>query len=212
MSSHAVGARDDAIEALDHLVAAALQGATEIGERSRRAGATARDRAASAILALRGQRRPPPWPWLVGGLGVGLLVGAVAGAALARTGRLYDGWLPYPPNPADYETGLAQVRRAARGAGRAAQAVTPALFATLLITNDLEAGRRALSDYTQASYRMPLEVVETIQVLIAGPLEFVTAELDRYIAAGARHIVCRIGALGLKSQLDQLELVRMLYR
>jgi alkanesulfonate monooxygenase SsuD/methylene tetrahydromethanopterin reductase-like flavin-dependent oxidoreductase (luciferase family) len=139
-------------------------------------------------------------------------LGGATPAALARTGRLYDGWLPYPPNPADYETGLAQVRRAARGAGRAAQAVTPALFATLLITNDLEAGRRALSDYTQASYRMPLEVVETIQVLIAGPLEFVTAELDRYIAAGARHIVCRIGALGLKSQLDQLELVRMLYR
>jgi len=107
MSSHAVGARDDAIEALDHLVAAALQGATEIGERSRRAGATARDRAASAILALRGQRRPPPWPWLVGGLGVGLLVGAVAGAALVRRlpakGR---GEYAYPLEVADADEGV----------------------------------------------------------------------------------------------------------
>jgi alkanesulfonate monooxygenase SsuD/methylene tetrahydromethanopterin reductase-like flavin-dependent oxidoreductase (luciferase family) len=139
-------------------------------------------------------------------------LGGATPAALTRTGRLYDGWLPYPPNPADYETGLAQVRQAATDADRGAHAVTPALFATVLITDDREAGRHALGDYAQATYQMPLEVVETIQVLIAGPLEFVTAELNRYIAAGARHIVCRIGALGLKAQLDQLEPISMLYR
>jgi alkanesulfonate monooxygenase SsuD/methylene tetrahydromethanopterin reductase-like flavin-dependent oxidoreductase (luciferase family) len=139
-------------------------------------------------------------------------LGGATPAALARTGRLYDGWLPYPPNPADYETGLAQVRQAAIDAGRGAHVVTPALFATVLITDDHETGRRALGDYAQATYRMSLEVVETIQVLVAGPLEFVAAELDRYIAAGARHIVCRIGALGLKSQLEQLELISTLYQ
>jgi alkanesulfonate monooxygenase SsuD/methylene tetrahydromethanopterin reductase-like flavin-dependent oxidoreductase (luciferase family) len=139
-------------------------------------------------------------------------LGGASPAALARTGRLYDGWLPYPPNPDDYETGLVQVRRATADSGRDAQAITPALFATLLITDDAEAGRRALGDYAQASYRMPLEVVETIQLLIAGPIEHVTSRLDRYIAAGARHIVCRIGALDLKSQLDQLELISILYR
>jgi hypothetical protein len=58
---------------------------------------------------------------------------------------------------------------------------------------------------------MPVEVVETIQVLIAGTPESVTATLDRYVAAGTRHIVCRIGALDLKSQLDQLELISTLY-
>jgi hypothetical protein len=88
VSSRAPDVRDEAAAALDHLVAAVLEGATDVGERSRRAGATARDRAASALLALRGQRRPPPWPWLVAGLGVGLtvglVVGAVAGAVLAR--------------------------------------------------------------------------------------------------------------------------------
>jgi hypothetical protein len=84
VSSRALGVRDEAAEAWDHLVAAVLEGATDVGERSRRAGATARDRTASAVLALRGQRRPPPWPWLVAGLGVGLIVGAVAGAVLAR--------------------------------------------------------------------------------------------------------------------------------
>ena len=88
VSSRALGVRDEAAEAWDHLVAAVLEGATDVGERSRRAGATARERAASAVLALRGQRHPRPWPWLVAGLGAGLVVGAVAsavaGAVLAR--------------------------------------------------------------------------------------------------------------------------------
>ncbi|WP_203916071.1 LLM class flavin-dependent oxidoreductase [Rugosimonospora africana] len=134
-------------------------------------------------------------------------LGGAAPAALDRAGRLYDGWLPYPPEPADYQTGLAAVRRAAIGAGRSAEAVTPALFATVLIVDDPEAGRRALAEYAQRTYRMPIEVVETIQLLVAGPPETVTAALDRYVAAGARHVVCRIGALDLKSQLDQLELI-----
>jgi hypothetical protein len=84
LSSRAVGVREEATEALDHLTAAVLHGATDVGERSRRAGATARDRAASAVLALRGQRPPQPWPWLVAGLAIGVVAGAVAGAVLAR--------------------------------------------------------------------------------------------------------------------------------
>jgi hypothetical protein len=84
VSRRALGVRDEAAEALDHLMAAVLESATEVGERSRRAGATARDRAASAVQALRGRRRPAAWPWLAAGLGVGLVVGAVAGAVLAR--------------------------------------------------------------------------------------------------------------------------------
>jgi len=30
--------------------------------------------------------------------------------ARARAGRIYDGWLPYPPRPQDYRSGLAEVR------------------------------------------------------------------------------------------------------
>jgi alkanesulfonate monooxygenase SsuD/methylene tetrahydromethanopterin reductase-like flavin-dependent oxidoreductase (luciferase family) len=138
-------------------------------------------------------------------------LGGATPAALARTARHYDGWLPYPPEPADYRTGLDQVRKAAAEAGRGSAAITPALFATVLITDSPAASRQALRDYALATYRMPLETVETIQLLIAGPLESVTAGLDRFIAAGARHIVCRIAALDLKSQLDQLELLSTLY-
>ncbi|GAA5177705.1 LLM class flavin-dependent oxidoreductase [Rugosimonospora acidiphila] len=138
-------------------------------------------------------------------------LGGASPSALARTGRLYDGWLPYPPDPADYEAGLSRVREAATEAGRPATAVAPALFVTVLITDDAETGQRAIADYALATYGMPVEVVRTIQVLLAGTREQVTAALDRYVAAGARHLVCRIGALDLKSQLDQLELISTLY-
>jgi len=78
---------------------------------------------------------PVTAPYQTGGPAIWL--GGASPSALDRTGRLYDGWLPYPPDPADYATGLAQVRRAALEAGRAAAAITPALFASVLIADDV---------------------------------------------------------------------------
>jgi alkanesulfonate monooxygenase SsuD/methylene tetrahydromethanopterin reductase-like flavin-dependent oxidoreductase (luciferase family) len=131
-------------------------------------------------------------------------LGGATPRALERTGQHYDGWLPYPPNPADYAPGLAAVHRAAADAGRSSDAVTPALFVTVRITEDIETGRQALAEYAQNNYGVPLEVAQTIQLLIAGPREHIRAELERYVAAGARHIVIRIGALDISTQTDQL--------
>ena len=145
-----------------------------------------------------------PRPRTVPG-GPAIWLGGASPSALARAGRRYDGWLPYPPDPADYATGLAQVRQAALDAGRAAEAVTPALFASVLIADDAAGGRAALEDFSRANYRMPLERLEAIQVVLTGPPEYVAAGLGRYIAAGARHLVCRIAAPTLRSQREQLE-------
>jgi alkanesulfonate monooxygenase SsuD/methylene tetrahydromethanopterin reductase-like flavin-dependent oxidoreductase (luciferase family) len=92
---------------------------------------------------LRPYREDGPPVWL----------GGATPAALRRAGRMYDGWLPYPPVPADYESGLAQIR----------------------------------------------------QAIATGTGDEVAAALARYVAAGARHLVCRIGATGLASITDQLE-------
>src|SRR5215217_1283776 len=134
-----------------------------------------------------------------------ILLGGATPAALARAGRLYDGWLPYPPDPADYQSGLLAVRQAAAGAGRDPSAITPALFVTVLITDEADGGRRALDEYSRANYGLTLDALQTVQAVIAGPPTRVASQLGGYIAAGARHIVCRIGALDLTSQLDQLE-------
>jgi alkanesulfonate monooxygenase SsuD/methylene tetrahydromethanopterin reductase-like flavin-dependent oxidoreductase (luciferase family) len=133
-------------------------------------------------------------------------LGGASPSALARAGKLYDGWLPYPPDPAGYREGWDEIR------AKAERAMTPALFATVLVADDPVAGRRALGEYAERAYRMPLDVVETIQLLIAGSPAHIAATLDRYVAAGARHLVLRIGALGMPAQRAQLELLPLISR
>jgi hypothetical protein len=80
-----------------------------------------------------------------------------------------------------------------------------ALFASVAIADDLAAGRRALEEFSLANYRMPVEQLETVQAVTAGPAEHVAAELRRYIDAGARHLVLRIAAPSIGSARDQLD-------
>jgi alkanesulfonate monooxygenase SsuD/methylene tetrahydromethanopterin reductase-like flavin-dependent oxidoreductase (luciferase family) len=121
-------------------------------------------------------------------------------SALERTRTLYDGWLPYPPDVADYASGLEVV-----GAG-----VTPALFATVLIDEDAGRVRRRLAEYCQANYRAPLEFVETIQVYITGSRAEVTAGLRRYLDAGAQHVLVRPATTDPESFAEQVSLVAAL--
>ncbi len=146
---------------------------------------------------------PATKPFQAGGPPIWL--GGATPAALARTGRTYDGWLPYPPDPADYASGLREVRTAAADAGRAEEDITPALFISVRIDDDVKRGRRALDDYARAAYGMPLKELEKIQAVVTGSANQVLNALARYVTAGARHIVTRLGALDLRSQRDQLE-------
>lgn len=146
---------------------------------------------------------PMTRPFRAGGPPVWL--GGAAPAALARTGRMYDGWLPYPPDPAEYTSGLRDVREAAAAAGRSAGDITPALFVSVHIADDIDSGRQALDAYARATYGMPLEELEKIQAVVTGTADQVGERLAQYVAAGARHIVGRLGALDLRSQREQLE-------
>lgn len=146
---------------------------------------------------------PATRPFRPGGPPIWL--GGATPAALARTGRLYDGWLPYPPDPADYRTGLAAVRAAAVGAGRGDAPMTPALFVNTLVTDAADGGRAALDAYARANYGQPVEVMETIQANAAGTPQAVLEQLGRYVAAGARHLVLRVAAPDIPAQLAQLD-------
>ncbi|MDI2130197.1 LLM class flavin-dependent oxidoreductase [Yinghuangia seranimata] len=131
-------------------------------------------------------------------------------AALARTGRIYDGWLPYPPDPADYATGLRAVREATVEAGRPEDAVTPALFVSVRVDRGVDEGRAVLDRYALANYGMPLAELEKIQAVVTGTPDEVAAGLRRYADAGARHVVVRLGALDMADQGEQLGAVARL--
>ncbi|WP_329180302.1 LLM class flavin-dependent oxidoreductase [Streptomyces sp. NBC_01477] len=132
-------------------------------------------------------------------------LGGATPAALARAGRGYDGWLPYPPDPADYGAGLAAIRAAAGEAGRGDAPFTPALFVNTLITDAADGGRAALDAYAWANYGRPVEEMEKIQANAAGTPEAVVEQLGRYVGQGARHLVIRIAAPDIPAQLGQLD-------
>jgi alkanesulfonate monooxygenase SsuD/methylene tetrahydromethanopterin reductase-like flavin-dependent oxidoreductase (luciferase family) len=126
-------------------------------------------------------------------------------AARARAGTLYDGWLPYPPTPEAFSSGVAEVGIAAERAGRPPDALTPALFVTVLVTDAADGGRADLDHFATETYGFPLEAIEQIQTFAAGTPDVVAARLRHYVDAGARHLVCRIGVLGPDPFLAQLE-------
>ncbi|MDX2290897.1 MULTISPECIES: LLM class flavin-dependent oxidoreductase [Streptomyces] len=134
-------------------------------------------------------------------------LGGATPTALSRTGHSYDGWLPYPPDPGDYASGLRAVRAAAAEAGRATEDVTPALFVSVRVDDDAERGRRAMDAYARATYGMPLKDLEKIQAVVTGSADQVLERLEQYAAAGAQHVVVRLGAPDLHAQHEQLDRV-----
>ncbi|WP_432190332.1 LLM class flavin-dependent oxidoreductase [Streptomyces sp. Tue6028] len=121
-----------------------------------------------------------PRPAQVGGPPVWLAGGGER--ALRRVGRIADGWIPYPPS---WET-YAQER-----AGLPPN-VTPALYATVCVDDDPKRARRRLRASIERYYNAPLEFMESIQAMYAGPPEGVAAWLGRYADSGARHVVIRL--------------------
>lgn len=75
------------------------------------------------------------------------------------------------------------------------------------VDEDVERGRYGLDAYARAVHGMPLAEPARIQAVVTGSAEQVGERLARFAAAGARHVVVRLGALDLSSQRDQLERV-----
>jgi hypothetical protein len=94
---------------------------------------------------------------------------------------------------------------AAGTAGRDPATITPALFVSVVLTGTVERGRVQLDEFARASYGLPLDEVERIQALAAGPADYVAEKLAGYVAAGARHLAIRIATTSLATQREQLE-------
>jgi len=134
-----------------------------------------------------------PKPYQAGGPPLWL---AGAGATpLRRVGRHFDGWLPYSPTPEQFADGWRQVQATAAEAGRPSSAVTPALYVTVALGPDAARVRTELEEYVRAYYGAPLEVMAQLQAFYSGDVEGCADWLNRYIAAGARHIILRFGTL-----------------
>jgi alkanesulfonate monooxygenase SsuD/methylene tetrahydromethanopterin reductase-like flavin-dependent oxidoreductase (luciferase family) len=143
-----------------------------------------------------------PTPVQIGGPPIWLA--GITTRALERTGWHYDGWLPYPPTAAKYADALSDIHAAASAVHRDSSEIAAGLFATILVTDTVDAGRLALERYCQAIYKQPLSTIETIQTMIAGPPEYVEDQIDAYRSAGANYIMIRVGAIERADHLQRI--------
>ncbi|MBO3747422.1 LLM class flavin-dependent oxidoreductase [Streptosporangiaceae bacterium NEAU-GS5] len=114
---------------------------------------------------------------------------------IRRVAAHYDGWLPFVPTPEAYGTAWNEIGRLTAAAGREPTAVTPGLYATVVVDPDAARAEATLSAYVEAYYGYPLELVRAIQAYGHGGPDQCAAWLAGYLRAGARHIVLRIGTL-----------------
>jgi alkanesulfonate monooxygenase SsuD/methylene tetrahydromethanopterin reductase-like flavin-dependent oxidoreductase (luciferase family) len=130
-------------------------------------------------------------PATPGGPPIWLAAGPGATATARLAGR-YDGWLPYPPTADDYATGVAAIRAASR---------QPAcgLYVTLTL------GTKATQDrYLREYYGVAPALVAGMQACHAGDPDSAIAFLAPFVAAGARHLVVRLGGFDTARQLRLL--------
>jgi alkanesulfonate monooxygenase SsuD/methylene tetrahydromethanopterin reductase-like flavin-dependent oxidoreductase (luciferase family) len=121
---------------------------------------------------------PPVW-----------LAGGASAKVIERVSSTYDGWLPYLPDADAYARAWEQIRSSA------AREITPALYATVNVTDDKARADEELDGYLRAYYGQPLDVMRHVQAIRGGSVQECLDWLGRYVDAGARHLVLRIGSL-----------------
>ena len=112
-------------------------------------------------------------------------------AALARTTKFFDGWFPNHAAPAQFATEFAEIRAAARDAGRAGGVTDAATYLTLAIDDDAARANERMDAYMARYYNQPAAAMRARQVNYAGPAEGAAALLSDYAASGATHLVLR---------------------
>ena len=114
--------------------------------------------------------------------------GGRADAALARAGRLADGWVSYVVTPDQYRAALAKIAQAADAAGRTVEhfGTGHLLFARLDATYEaaLDAAATSLSQRYAMDFRRATERYAAL-----GPPEQVAQRIREFWEAGARHLV-----------------------
>jgi alkanesulfonate monooxygenase SsuD/methylene tetrahydromethanopterin reductase-like flavin-dependent oxidoreductase (luciferase family) len=123
--------------------------------------------------------------------------------ALHRAGGLCDGWLPYPPSADEYRAQYADVVEARRGLSVGAdRAFEAALYVTVVIDDNQDRAPSRLDAYSHAYYGFDAATLGLLQAVVVGAHDQCAQELLRYVEAGARHVLIRLGHLDATSMLE----------
>ncbi len=118
-----------------------------------------------------------------------LWFGGSSPAARRRAARVGDGWIPLFMPPEAYAPAVEALRSEAAAAGRAPGSVEPGVVVFVRVGDDEEAPQLA-ADWLSELYGRPAKAF--LRHVVAGSPETCAAGLQRYVDAGARHVVVMV--------------------
>ncbi len=126
-----------------------------------------------------------------------------SGPTALREAARFDAWFPTGPSVDFFAEQFPRVQAAARAAGRAADAVTGAAYVTLALDKSPAAAEQRLHGFLETYYAAPARAILARQACYAGPIEGCAEWLQRWIAAGARHLALRFAGGDQLAQVDE---------
>jgi probable F420-dependent oxidoreductase len=130
-------------------------------------------------------------------------IGGSGPTALRQAAR-FDAWFPTGPGVDVFAQRFPEIQAAARSAGRPADAVTGAAYVTLALDPDRAAAERRLHGFLESYYAAPARAILARQAAYAGDLEGCVHWLQRWIAAGCRHLALRFAGGDQVAQLEEV--------
>jgi probable F420-dependent oxidoreductase len=127
-----------------------------------------------------------------------------SGPTALREAARFDAWFPTGPGVEFFAEHFPRIQAAARAAGRPPDAVTGAAYLTLALDRDRAAAEQRLNTFLETYYAAPARTILARQACYAGPLEGGIEWLQRWIAAGARHLNLRFAGGDQLAQVDEV--------
>jgi probable F420-dependent oxidoreductase len=127
-----------------------------------------------------------------------------SGPTALREAARFDAWVPTGPSVEFFSEHWPRVLEAARAEGRAPDAVTGAAYVTLALDPSARVAEQRLDGFLETYYAAPARVIRARQACYAGPLEGCAEWLQRWTAAGTRHILFRFAGGDQLAQVDQV--------
>ncbi len=125
-----------------------------------------------------------------------------SGPTALREAPRFDAWFPTGPGIEFFAEHFPRVQAAARASGRAPDAVTGAAYVTVALDPSPAAAEQRLHAFLESYYAAPARTIMARQATYAGPIEGCVEWLQRWIAAGARHLMLRFAGGDQLAQVD----------
>ncbi|HEY7648802.1 MAG TPA: LLM class flavin-dependent oxidoreductase [Methylomirabilota bacterium] len=126
-----------------------------------------------------------------------------SGPTAFREAPRFDAWFPTGPSVEFFAEHWPRIQAAARAAGRPDDAVTGAAYVTLALDPSPAAAEQRLHQFLESYYAAPARAILARQACYAGPIEGCVEWLQRWVAAGARHLMFRFAGGDQLAQVDE---------